>query len=394
MNSYRSQCCDCGHICCMYMSDIKCLRDIKSDKYNKGVDGCKKCEYWIRKIRHVCNDANDRVIETTNSFCELTGTSSNDNSHDSRTFVCESPPHQRRGRNMDLSRSSSSKSKSSRSSKSSSPNKRSIHIPRFGSSRGVRGVQSVDGNKEGGKNERDDGTKEDGNREGKVVGNREVSADNDININTTVNFHKNEVIFASNSLAKNSSTIPCDSISDQYGRKIWSWSLLPPPSNGIMTNYDGINANAGIDIEGKYAWSVNFYTLSPKSNPSDNPSDDSSNNPSANSTENPDHPQGGWSGNSNESSENPASSRNWSGTIRLNLSLTIHKGQSVSDVELIKEYEIIHKGDEPNYHYVELGDLDIKSGIALILLRRVADDDIDEVYPNNIYIIGLTGTEK
>lgn len=344
MSSDKSQCCDCGHICCIYRSGIKCSRNTRSDNSNKGVDGCKKCEYWMRKIQHGCDDMNqvrpgeggfqrNSCMGLSEGDAELsynTGCSRNNREH-SDNGNSDGPSSYDSGarswRSVSLLKSSSSKSESSRS---SSLNKRSNHIPRFGSK--SRGIQN--GNK-------------------------------NINISDMVNFHetnsnKNKVIFTSNSLTKNSSTIPCDSISDQYGRKIWSWSLSPPASKGIMTNYDGINANAGIDIEGKYVWAVNFYTLPLKSN------DDS--------LETPDLSPGG--------------------TIKLNLSLCIHKGESVTDVELIKEYTIIHKGDEPNYHYVELGDLDIKSGIVLILLRRVADDDIDEVYPNNIYIIGLTGTEK
>jgi len=337
----------------MYTSGSKCTQKIKLDNCNKGVDGCKKCKYMMKKIRHIsdiksryhsenlnkppsvveipCRQGNDMgyILNEPHTF-SIGGTTTNSNG--SRSWI-----------NMNLSRSS----------KSSTPNKRKIHTPRFGSkSNGVRNAQYYSSGV---------------NKEEDV--NKEASVDSDVNINTMVNFNgtninKNEVIFTSNSLTKNSSTIPCDSISDLYGRKIWSWSLSAPPSNGIMTNYDGINANAGIDIEGKYVWSVNFYTLLHKLNTL------------------------------KQSDETLDEIQEKSGTIRLNLSLCIHKGTNIINIELIKEYTIIHNGDEPNYHYVELGELDIKSGIALILLRRVADDDIDYVYPDNIYVIGLTGTER
>jgi hypothetical protein len=355
MSSDRPQCCDCGHICCMYTSSTKCTRKIKLDDSNKGVDGCEKCKYMIGKIRHIPSGANSNHSENQReppSVMENPGRSADDLGYISNTTHTCFRNNTSNISNLHESRLQRNMN-SSRSSKSSTPNKRKIHTPRFGSkSKSVRNVQCSSS----GSNKEEDL-------------NKEVSVDKDVNINTMVNFdgtniNKNEVIFTSNSLTKNSSTIPCDSISDQYGRKLWSWSLSPPPVNGIMTNYDGINANAGIDIEGKYIWSVNFYTLSHKLNPlqqSDETLD--------------------------EIQEKP-------GTIRLNLSLCIHKGANIVNVELIKEYTIIHRGDDPNYHYVELGELDIKSGIALILLRRVADDDIDDVYPNNIYIIGLTGTER
>ena len=391
MDSHGSKCYDCGHVCCMYFSDRSCFHDRKSLIESRGVRGCKKCEYWLRKYEHnkTLRSSDRKTTCTEESLPKTTSETQSKSSSKSRLPSQSKSPSQSRSSSQSIS---SSQSKSSP--RSISPSKLSSK-PDFGVStsnrnnpillarrralkRTLTSRSILNTNNERGKGKIEDDptiqTQSQPRDAGGFSGGFDVEGIDTEGIGTTRNrninlnynktiFQANEVIFTSNSLSKNSSTIPCDSTSDSHGRKIWSWSLEPSPSDNNMINYDGINANAGIDIEGTYVWSVNFYTLPPAPTLQD------------------------------VFGESKNESKDITGTISLNLSLSLRKGDKVTDIEITKEHQIIHRGSEPNYHYVELGQAKITCGIALILLRRIQESTLSNSYSGKIYIIGLTGTQ-
>ena len=163
---------------------------------------------------------------------------------------------------------------------------------------------------------------------------------------------KNQVNFTSNSLSKKSSTIPRNSVTDSDGRKIWSWTLASPASSVDSIDYDGINANTNFSSDGKYKCFVNFYTL---------PVEDVAVGTSENS-----------------------------GSVNLLLSMSIHNGQSNKKIEVSKEYQVNHSGSGPNYHTVELGEVEVSEGVALILLKRSLVTSGLNSYNHDLYVIGLS----
>lgn len=352
----QSQCTDCGHICCDYYG-YECGSSIS--KNNKGVDGCTRCMNVKNDLStkypsdHNDSDNRNNFLNTalsSESFVDelhqlylqhISGMSSESSSSASRSFQDTDSPEYYLGRYIG-------------DNSHREPNT-SGHQPRFSKRDVTRTGSSAPNSKTRVRSGKTIGrtfgvaqrSKLSTSRCGPSLFNesskcelssKEVETPNSGTITKGV-------LLGPTDLTKNSSTIPCDSIQSDDGRKIWLWTLTPSVHPDQLSKYDGINGSFNAETLNEIKWNLNLY-IKPVTE---------------------------------------------SHIVNFELSFLVINNNGKVSSSLFKE-TTIEPSTEPRFISIEMGTLSISDGIVFLLLRRIKHINTDETFPNDMYVISISGS--